>query len=66
MKPSDNTTPHIACEYDKNVKHLKRFNKAYFPITISEHLDLLKQCGFSVAELFWYSYMQACHYEEGF
>ena len=43
-------------------EHLKRFNKAYFPITVAEHLDLLKECGFRVAELFWYSQMQAGFY----
>ena len=40
-------------------EHGKRFGSAYFPITIDEHLELLKSCGFSVAELFWYSHMQA-------
>jgi tRNA (cmo5U34)-methyltransferase len=40
-------------------EHGKRFNNAYFPITVSEHLDLLKKCGFDIAELFWYSHMQA-------
>jgi len=43
-------------------EHLKRFNKAYFPITVGEHLDLLKRCGFRIAELFWYSQMQAGFY----
>jgi len=43
-------------------EHVKRFNKEYFPITVDEHLDLLKSCGFRVAELFWYSQMQAGFY----
>ena len=43
-------------------EHLKRFNNAYFPITVDDHLDLLKKCGFRVAELFWYSQMQAGFY----
>ena len=43
-------------------EHLKRFDKAYFPITVDEHLDLLKKCGFRIAELFWYSQMQAGFY----
>jgi tRNA (cmo5U34)-methyltransferase len=43
-------------------EHLKRFDKEYFPITIDEHLDLLKKCGFHIAELFWYSQMQAGFY----
>ncbi|MEW5803279.1 MAG: class I SAM-dependent methyltransferase [bacterium] len=42
--------------------HGKRLDRDYFPITIGEHLSLLKECGFSVAELFWYSYMQAGFY----
>jgi len=42
--------------------HLKRFNVEYFPITIEEHLSLLRKSGFSVVEMFWYSYMQAGFY----
>lgn len=42
--------------------HLKRFNVEYFPINIGEHLSLLRKCGFSVVEMFWYSYMQAGFY----
>jgi tRNA (cmo5U34)-methyltransferase len=40
-------------------EHLKRFNDSYFPITIQEHLSLLRETGFQVAELFWFSYLQA-------
>ncbi|UGV40159.1 class I SAM-dependent methyltransferase [Methanococcoides orientis] len=43
-------------------EHLKRFNTAYFPITIEEHLELLRETGFSTYELFWTSYMQAGFY----
>ena len=42
--------------------HIKRFGVEYFPITVQEHLCLLKNCGFKVVELFWYSYMQAGFY----
>ena len=42
--------------------HIKRFNVEYFPITIEEHLLLLKKSGFRVVEMFWYSYMQAGFY----
>ncbi len=42
--------------------HGKRFDSAYFPITVPEHLALLRQCGFSVTELFWLSHMQAGFY----
>jgi tRNA (cmo5U34)-methyltransferase len=41
---------------------MERFDTAYFPITVDEHLQLLKACGFETAELFWYSYMQAGFY----
>jgi tRNA (cmo5U34)-methyltransferase len=42
--------------------HMKRFDSEYFPITVEEHLKLLKTCGFQTVELFWYSYMQAGFY----
>ena len=42
--------------------HMKRFDSEYFPITVEEHLKLLKACGFQTVELFWYSYMQAGFY----
>jgi tRNA (cmo5U34)-methyltransferase len=40
-------------------EHLMRFNVSYFPITIQEHLTLLRETGFKTAELFWLSYLQA-------
>jgi tRNA (cmo5U34)-methyltransferase len=43
-------------------KHLARFNKEYFPVRVSEHLDLLTRSGFSAVSLFWYSHMQAGFY----
>lgn len=42
--------------------HLARYGTEYFPITIQEHLELLEKCGFRVAELFWFSYIQAGFY----
>jgi tRNA (cmo5U34)-methyltransferase len=42
--------------------HRNRFGKAYFPITVCEHLTLLRDTGFAAAELFWFSYMQAGFY----
>ncbi len=42
--------------------HLKRLNVKYFPITVNEHLDLLKAVGFQVVEIFWLSQMQAGFY----
>lgn len=43
-------------------KHTARFNSEFFPITINEHLELLKQTGFQTVELFWKSQMQAGFY----
>jgi tRNA (cmo5U34)-methyltransferase len=43
-------------------KHLERFDTEYFPITVEEHLELLRSTGFKTVELFWYSYMQAGFY----
>jgi tRNA (cmo5U34)-methyltransferase len=42
--------------------HAKRFGTEYFPITVNEHVSLLKQTGFRTVELFWFSYMQAGFY----
>lgn len=42
--------------------HLKRFDVEYFPITVREHLELLRESGFRTAELFWHSCMQAGFY----
>lgn len=42
--------------------HRARFDTEYFPITIQEHLDLLRGTGFSVVEILWVSYMQAGFY----
>lgn len=42
--------------------HAKRFDQEYFPITLQEHLDLLRETGFRTAEVFRYSYMQAGFY----
>ncbi|MDI6644914.1 MAG: class I SAM-dependent methyltransferase [Methanobacteriaceae archaeon] len=43
-------------------QHLKRFDKEYFPITIEEHLKLLRDSGFKDVEMLWYSYLQAGFY----
>jgi tRNA (cmo5U34)-methyltransferase len=42
--------------------HLARFDTEYFPVTVEEHLQLLRNTGFRTVELFWYSYMQAGFY----
>ena len=43
-------------------KHISRFDKEYFPITVEEHLNMLREMRFKVVELFWYSYMQSGYY----
>lgn len=43
-------------------EHKLRFKTKYFPITISEHIDLLRSVGFLAAEIFWVSQMQAGFY----
>jgi tRNA (cmo5U34)-methyltransferase len=43
-------------------KHVARFGVEYYPLTIEEHLELLRFAGFSTVELLWYSYMQAGFY----
>lgn len=43
---------------DESNAHISRYGKAYFPITILEHLQVLNQCGFTNAEVFWVSNMQ--------
>ncbi len=40
-------------------EHIRRYGKEYFPISISEHLGVLKDCGFDNAEILWVSNMQA-------
>ncbi|OPY31335.1 MAG: ubiquinone/menaquinone biosynthesis methyltransferase [Methanomassiliicoccales archaeon PtaU1.Bin124] len=42
--------------------YLSRFDREYFPITVQEHLDLLRAQGFRRVEMLWYSYMQAAFY----
>ena len=39
--------------------HRKRFKTRYFPITIDEHLHLLRTTGFRDSGIFWLSFMQA-------
>lgn len=40
-------------------KHLERYGKSYFPITVSESLDMLRDCGFAESEVFALSCCQA-------
>ena len=47
---------------DEVKAHSARYGCEFFPITIREHLDLLKKTGFKASELFWHSYMQSGFY----
>ena len=38
---------------------LKRRGTEVFPITIEEHIKLLRECGFRSVDLLWTSYLQA-------
>lgn len=44
------------------IQHAKRFDTEYFPVTIDQHLELLRDVGFETVEIFWLSYMQAGFY----
>lgn len=39
-------------------KHIKRYNEEYFPISLSEHLRVMSEGGFTAVEILWLSYMQ--------
>ena len=39
-------------------KHINRYGKDYFPISLSENVELMKNCGFKVVEILWLSNMQ--------
>jgi tRNA (cmo5U34)-methyltransferase len=47
---------------EKVEEHGKRFNSEYFPVTINEHFELLKETGFQTIELYWKSHIQAGFY----
>ena len=42
--------------------HTGRYNTEYFPVTVSDHLELLRKTGFAVSEIFWLSYLQSGYY----
>lgn len=48
---------------DDEVKnHIARCGVNYFPLTINQHIELLKEAGFRIIHVFWYSYMQVGMY----
>ena len=40
-------------------EHRARFKTRYFPVRVDDHLRLLRDAGFRIAEMFWLSVMQA-------
>lgn len=38
--------------------HIKRYGKDYFPISLSENIELMRNCGFKAVEILWLSNMQ--------
>ena len=38
--------------------HIKRYGKDYFPISLSENVELMRNCGFIAVEILWLSNMQ--------
>ncbi|MDE6666545.1 MAG: methyltransferase domain-containing protein [Ruminococcus sp.] len=47
---------------EEAVAHSARYGTEYFPLNVSEHLELLRKTGFEVSEIFWHSYMQSGFY----
>ena len=43
---------------EEAASHISRYGRDYFPVTISETIQLLKDCGFRMVEILWVSYMQ--------
>lgn len=43
-------------------KYINRFGVEFFPISMADHLELLRETGFSTAEVLWVSGMQAGFY----
>ena len=43
-------------------KHVGRYGTELLPISVPEHIELLKKVGFSTVELLWFSCMQAGFY----
>ena len=39
-------------------KHIERYGKDYFPISLSENMELMRNCGFKDVEILWLSNMQ--------
>lgn len=44
--------------FEECQKHINRYGKDYFPISLSENMKLMQNCGFRVVEILWLSNMQ--------
>lgn len=44
--------------FEESNRHIERYGKDYFPISLSEHMELMRNCGFRVVEILWLSNMQ--------
>lgn len=44
---------------EESSRHIDRYGKDYFPLTLEENLKLMRDCGFKAAEILWLSNMQA-------
>ena len=42
---------------EESNKHIERYGKEYFPISLSENMKLMKNCGFKIVEILWLSNM---------
>ena len=43
---------------EESNKHIERYGKEYFPISLTENMELMKKCGFKIVEILWLSNMQ--------
>jgi tRNA (cmo5U34)-methyltransferase len=48
--------------FEEAYVQVERLDSEFFPITIEEHLSLLRETGFAGSEILWASYMQAGFY----
>ena len=44
--------------FEECQKHINRYGKDYFPVSLSENLKQMRNCGFKVVEILWLSNMQ--------
>lgn len=44
--------------FEESTKHIERYGKDYFPITLEEHLTLMRNSGFRAVEILWLSNIQ--------